>query len=195
MVGALVLCASTPAAAHSRSQGASRFVFHDDGRVDVVVELSDLDVPELCDVDFGTKDPVRRALADERLTACAARGFARWIHLSADGSACEVGFSRWERLAGRDLALLGDARCARDADVVVVDWGLFAGTPLDHVSVATFELAGGEKARAAFSKRNRRHELRVAPAFGGGAAGALALCSLGLLAGVVAARRRWRAHA
>lgn len=174
----LALTLLTPA--HSRSEGKSTFHLDESGRVTIAVTLADADLPELCNVDLSVAE---RAREEAELSRCLEEGLARWLRLSGDSRPCPIAFRRW---SGRERTVLieADALCAALPRTLVIDWGLFAGAPLDHVSVATVEEPHGKPRMVLLSKRSSRFVLEVARpwwpfALGGGA---LALAAMGALA-------------
>ena len=138
----LVLLVALALAGHSGSQGTSSFVVDDAGAVAVRIELAEADLPDLCGVDLAHGDV---SLQEARLARAVARGLPAWVVLTADGARrCAMQGAAHTRLGGGVVRLSATAVCtdARDLPAtphtLQVDWGLFAGTPLDHVSVARF---------------------------------------------------------
>jgi hypothetical protein len=190
-------------AAHSRSEGTSRFVVAEDGRVDVVVTLTSPDVPELCDADLAIVDPARHAVAEQKVSACVEQGLPRWLRLRIDAEACDVLAGSWRRDDGYAIALKTQASCPPPRGrALTIDWGLFHDSPLEHVSTATVVLPGGVERRTLFSRRHSRVVIDVpGPAWRRALPAVLAVLALlallgvvGAVAGVVARRRRQRSE-
>jgi hypothetical protein len=144
-------------AAHSRSEGESRFDIGEDGRVDVVITLGASDVPELCDAELALVDPARRAVAEQKFTACVESGLTRWLRLRIDDETCAMAAGSWRRSEGYAVVLSTTATCDLPRGrALTVDWGLFHDAPLEHVSQATFVLPDGTERRALLSRRHNR---------------------------------------
>lgn len=143
---------------HSRSEGKSSFRLHDDGRVAITVQLADLDLPELCNVDFSVADRIGE---EAKLSRCLESGLARWLRVSADGRACPIAYGRWTARE-RTVAIEAQAQCEGRPGTLTVDWGLFAGGALDHVSVAMFEQPHAKPRVVMLSKRSSRAVIDVA---------------------------------
>lgn len=186
-------------AAHSRSEGTSRFRVDASGRVDIAVELTRLDLPELCDVDLALVDPARRAAMEQRLDLCIERSLPAWLRLRVDDAACTVLPGRWRRGDGLVIELGTEATCPPPTGhAVTIDWGLFHGSTLEHVSAATIALPDGTARRTLFSRRNNRVVVDVpGPRRTVAVMGVFTLAAVVVVAGVVAARvaRRWRHRA
>jgi hypothetical protein len=152
---------------HAGSQGKSRFDIDDSGEVRVTVELSALDLPELCNVELSVS-PARRAEQEDRLDACIERGFPFWLRLSADATACPLKADGWRELEPPTVpavvALSATARCPAGAQRVVIDWGFFSGTPLDHTNVARIRVPHDADRAFLFSKRAARLEVELGSA-------------------------------
>ena len=151
---AVLLTAAPLAAAHNGSQGTSQLVVDAAGGIDVTIELSAPDLVDLCGVELGRTDA-------RVVTQALARGMPAWLVLATDdGRRCplrETSFSEGPPLVVR---LHAHAQCtdARGAPqlprVLVIDWGLFAGTRLDHVSVARLVRPDGTALTTSFSRRS-----------------------------------------
>ena len=183
-LGAILHAAS--ARAHSRSEGKSSFKLEESGRVAITVQLAEADLPELCNADFSVAE---RAREEEKLSRCLEQGFARWLRVAADDRPCPVAYQRWSTRE-RTVLLEAEALCPALPAELVVDWGLFAGAPLDHVSVGLFEEPHAKARVFLFSKRSSRFVLEVARpwwplAVAGGAGVALVA-----IAGALVWRRR-----
>lgn len=184
VLGVLLLSASVEA--HSRSEGKSSFKLQESGRVAIAVQLAETDLPELCNVDFSVADRPRE---EEKLSRCLEQGFARWLRVGADGHPCPVAYQRWSEKE-RTVVLDAEALCPTLPAELVVDWGLFAGAPLDHVSVALFEQPHAKARVFLLSKRSSRFVLEVARPWWPWAAGGGAAIALLLVVGVLGWRRR-----
>jgi hypothetical protein len=150
-------------AAHSRSEGTSRFVVDADGRVDVAVTLTVPDVPELCDADLAIVDPARHAAAEQRFTTCVEQGLPRWLRLRVDDAACDVLAGSWRRGEGHAVVLSTQAVCLPPSGhALTIDWGLFHDSPLEHVSTTTIVLPDGSERRTLMSRRHNRAVVDVA---------------------------------
>lgn len=188
MVGAAaLLAAALLVPGHSRSEGRSRFTLDEEGQVAIEITLGDVDLAELCDADLAGGN---RALAEKKLLRCLERDIPVLVRLRGDEMPCPAVFDSFEE-QGRVVLLRAHARCAALPRSLVVDWGLFASSPLDHVSVATLTPPFGEPSLALLSKRapRARLELGLSPIqkIGIGLAG-VAVLALG--AGFVVVRRR-----
>src|SRR6185437_14708905 len=126
------------------------------GRVAVVVEVGYADVPELCST--GLTD-------DTQLSACLERVLPQQIKLRGDRHPCPLHFDRFEKrdVGGGNgtLAMFASADCGALPDELVVDWGLFFGANLDHVSMAKLAQPNAETKLAMLSKRAPRFVLAV----------------------------------
>ena len=196
------LALASLAPAHARSEGRSSFVVSDSGRVSIEIDIALPDVPELCNADLLVSEP-RRAEMESKLSTCLERDFSTWLRLRAvraDGDrACHVAFERYELVRTADsgtLAIHGVADCGDDLRTLVIDWGLFASTSLDHVSIARIEVPHDEPKLAMFSKRASKVTVSLrrplAPYLG---AAALAVVIVASVVAVVVVRRRRGARA
>jgi hypothetical protein len=113
--------------AHSQSRGALDIAVRDAGVVNVRVELSMLDVPELCDAPEGTRE------VDDRVRGCVVRAIESGMHMSTV-ERCTWGTVDVQQ-RGADLHATSTLSCAPGARMSV-DWGVFAATSLQHVAVA-----------------------------------------------------------
>jgi hypothetical protein len=168
---------------HNRSEGRSRFRLEPSGDVDVEIRLGVGDVPDLCPT--------------EPLAPCLRRSLPLLLKLRADGRPCEVGFVD-DTTADGVVVLHAHARCAATGTEplpreLVVDWGLFAASDLDHVSIAQVEEPHAPPSLGMLSRRSPRLVVHVAraPLW---SAGPVALLALLALAAVVVRglTRRWR---
>lgn len=184
---ALFVALTLLAPAHSRSEGKSSFSLDETGRVAISIQLSDADLPELCNVDFTVPDRTR---AEAELSRCLEQGLAGWLRLNGDGHPCPVAYLRWKPRE-RTITVEAEARCAALPRQLVLDWGLFAGGALDHVSVALLEQPHAKPRMVLLSKRSSRFVLEVARPWWPLAVGAGAL--LLLAGGAVLLLRRRRA--
>ncbi|MCC7072764.1 MAG: hypothetical protein IT383_15665 [Deltaproteobacteria bacterium] len=155
---ALAVALALAAPAHSRSEGKSSFALRSDGRVAITITLGTVDLPELCNADFSVAE---RAREEEKLTRCLEQGLPHWLRLSADERGCPVAFSRW-RERERTVVIEAQALCAELPRTLVIDWGLFTGSALDHVSVAVIEQPHAEPRLVMLSRRSSRFVLEVA---------------------------------
>ena len=193
---AAVLVLGSGVAAHNRSEGRARFVLEESGRLDVKITLSTLDMPELCNLDLSTTNEGLRAERLSQLDVCVRRDLPRLLRATADaGTACPVLVERTgvERMT---VSIDAIANCPRLPDERLrVDWGLFAGTPLDHVAVTTFEQPHDKPKLVLLSKRQNKLVVDVAHPVWPTVAAAGAAALLVLVAGialVVVRRRRGR---
>ncbi len=176
---ALAVALALAAPAHSRSEGKSTFALAADGRVAITITLGTVDLPELCNADFTVAE---RAREEEKLTRCLEQGLGRWLRLAGDERACPVAFLRW-RERERTVTIEAQAVCAAPPRALVIDWGLFAGSALDHVSVAVLEQPHAAPRLVMLSRRSSRFVLDVArPWWHWGALGAVVTVALAALA-------------
>jgi hypothetical protein len=162
-MGAVVatLVAAAALLGHSRSEGRSRFEVDGD-RVRISIELLQLDLPELCEVDVSLTDPDRRRHEEQRLDACVETGLPRWLRLQTLDGTCTVVSTGVRRGEGLAVFIDGVATCPPLAgETLILDWGLFAGQRLDHVSTATVVVAPGVEERALLSRRHNRLKVHV----------------------------------
>lgn len=183
-------------AGHSASQGKSSFDIAADGTVDIEIQLSALDLPELCNVDLSVRD---RATEEARLDTCVTRGLPMWLRISSDLGSCPISTTGWHQVEAKTVppvvALDGGARCSADARSITIDWGLFAGSPLDYTSVARADIDGQDAQMFAFSKRARKWVLPLHRGLHWGwwlAGGVTATLLAAALAALFIARRRRR---
>jgi hypothetical protein len=185
----VVVAAALALGGHNASQGTSRFTVADDlvageTRVDIEVELLETDLPELCNVDFGVVDAQKRRAMEERLDVCVSNGLPRWLRLHSDDRACRVSAGRSRRGDGLELWLLAEAFCpALPGHSLVVDWGMFGASSLDHQSTATVQLPDGTEVRALLSKR--KNKLRVDVPDAGAVAGVVAAVVVAIVVAIV----------
>jgi hypothetical protein len=186
-----VVVAAASLLGHSRSEGRSRFTIDGD-RVQIAIELLQLDLPELCEVDLSVSDPDRRRHEAQRLDACVETGLPRWMRLQTLDGRCTVVSTGVRQGEGLAIFIDGVATCPPLAGgTLIIDWGLFAGQRLDHVSTATVVVAPGVEERALLSRRQNRLKVHVPrslpiPALVAGVAAVLA----GVIAGFGWRRRR-----
>lgn len=158
---AAVLVAVASLVGHSRSEGRSRFEVEGD-RVQITIELLQLDLPELCEVDLSLTDPDRRRHEERRLDACVETGLPRWLRLQTLTGSCAVVSTGVHRSDGLAVFIDGVATCPHLAgETLIIDWGLFAGQRLDHVSTATIVVAPDVEERALVSRRHNRLKVHV----------------------------------
>lgn len=143
---------------HSRSEGKSNFRLEADGRVAVNIQLGEADLPELCNADLTVAE---RAREEEKLSRCLEGGLGRWLRLTADGQSCPLAYQRWSESA-RTITIEAQGVCPRLPRALVIDWGLFAGSALDHLSVAVVEQPHAKPRLVMLSKRSSRFLLEVA---------------------------------
>jgi hypothetical protein len=156
MIGA-VLVVVLAFSSHSRSEGTSRIVVGDNGHVDLRITMGTVDAPELCDTSLVLVDEARRALAEEKFSTCVEQGLARWLRLYSDDDACTIGPGSWRRQGNAAVELSAQAFCPPHAGhSLVVHWGLFQQSTLDHVSGMTVVLPDGSERRALLSRRQNR---------------------------------------
>lgn len=184
--------------AHSRSEGTSRFELHPHDRVAIVVELSILDLPELCDVDLTLSDSERRALEALRLDACIEAGLSRWLRLSTPTGSCALHPQGFERRDGRVVVIKAEAACPPlPGAALTIDWGFFAGQRLDHLNVATVVVTSGTEEKALLSRRHNRLTVNVPWPWHITAVAGASLLAASVAMGVIARtlwRRRRRRH-
>ena len=202
-VAALVVVVATSIGAHNRSEGRSSFVIQEAGRVDVLIELNGLDVPDICNADLLVEE-ARKPMMRERFAACLTTTLPQLLRLKADDKPCRVAYDRFDEIPAPPNAdtvrIFAGADCGGAAhelpSKIVVDWGLFAGNALDHVSVAKIEQPHDKPKLAMLSKRAPRLTIEVArplwltvvPI----AAGAVVVVAAVVVAAIVVRRRRAR---
>jgi hypothetical protein len=98
---------------------------------------------------------------EDHLTTCLERGLRMWLTLKGDGVECPVSYTRWHKRAPDDVIFEGTADCAHAPSSLELNWGLFAGTGLDHVSVARVKLPSGTERLGMFSRRAPRMTVDV----------------------------------
>lgn len=183
-------------ALHSRSEGRAKFKLDESGLLDAKITLSTLDMPELCDIDLSNSDP---AVREERLGvlhACIEREIPQLLRVRADASTpCNVIVLR-SGVEKMVVAIDARAQCPAFPDErITIDWGLFAGQPLDHVTVTTFEQPHADPKLVMLSKRSSKLVVDVArPLWPKVAAGsAVVVLFAAALAFLVVKRQRKRA--
>lgn len=189
MLGVVLLVALSVVPAHSRSEGRAKFKLDDTGRVDVKITLSTLDMPELCDLDLSASDPAVRAERIGRLDTCIRTQLPVLLKVRGDSSCAVVVEST--HVEKGTVSIDAMASCPDfPQERVTIDWGLFAGQPLDHVAVTTFEQPHAKPKLSMLSKRTSKLVVNIAHPLWPKIAGAsLALVLVtGVLA--VAVRRR-----
>lgn len=187
----VVVALALALAAHSASQGTSRFVLDDIGDVDISVGITESDLPELCDVDFGVVDPAKKRMMQERLDVCVQTGMPQWLRLRVDNDACTLSPGSVRQGEGMAFTLLSSARCPAPAGrSFVIDWGLFAGAPFDHQSTATIVFPDETEHRVLLSKRHSKVRFDVAGgSHAGVVVGAIVAAIFVIAAGAFAVRR------
>jgi hypothetical protein len=147
---------------HSRSEGTSRFELLGQDRIAIAVELSVLDLPELCDVDLTLSDPERRRAEARRLDACVEAGYPRWLRLATTDGACTLSADGVESGESLVVALRANAVCPPlPGSTLTIDWGFFSGQRLEHMSVATVVVEPGRQERALLSRRHNRLTVQI----------------------------------
>lgn len=155
MLGVVLLLALSVVPAHSRSEGRAKFKLDDTGRVDVKITLSTLDMPELCDLDLSASDPAVREQRLRKLDMCIRTQLPVLLRVRADGM-CNVIVENVAVEKGT-VSIEAMASCATfPRERVTIDWGLFAGDPLDHVAVTTFEQPHAKPKLVMLSKRSNK---------------------------------------
>ena len=156
-VAALLFAALALLPAHSRSEGRVKLKLDDTGRLDVKITLSTLDMPELCDLDLSASDKAVRDERIGRLDTCIRKELPVLLRVRADAStACNVVVASTTVEKGT-VAIDAMASCPSfPNECVTIDWGLFAGHPLDHVSVTTFEQPHAKPKLLMLSKRSSK---------------------------------------
>ncbi len=198
---ALALLAALSFGGHMRSEGRSSFSIDDTGLVEIEIEIGFLDVPELCNADL-LVEPARADEMRRRLAACLTRDMPQVLRVRGDERACPVVFLRTEDkpapgdARGGTLRIFARADCGALPRALIVDWGLFRGSSLDHVSIAKIEQPYDKPRLAMLSKRAPRFTLEIArPLWPRVAAGAGVAVLLGAGAGVLFGLRRRRKRA
>src|SRR5204862_6638516 len=82
-----------------------------------------------------------------RLGTCLTATLPQVLRLKADGKPCRVAYDHFDEIPAPPNAdtvrIYAGADCGGSAhelpSTIVIDWGLFAGNALDHVSVAKIE--------------------------------------------------------
>lgn len=146
---------------HSRSEGRSSFIVDEQGGVAVEITLGEIDLPELCDVNF-LDDPAgrQRDVEERKLDRCLARDIPLLVRLKADGKPCRMSYDGFSANSGV-VVIAASARCPLLPEELVIDWGLFSGSALDHVSVARVEQPHGEPQLVMLSKRSSRATVAI----------------------------------
>lgn len=188
----LALLSVISLATHNNSEGTSRFVIEEQGRIDVQIQLLELDLPELCDVDFA--GPEGRAVYDEQVTQCVQRGLPSWLRVHVETAACTIGDVGWHHGEGLQILLTGVAKCERPVGrKLTIDWGLFAGTELEHVNSATIVFPDASRHEAMFSRKHNKVVVDVEDPRSTRAGVALAIVILAsVITGIVVAMQRRR---
>ena len=152
---AVTVVAALSLLGHNDSEGSSRFVVDADGGVAISVQLLELDLPELCDVDFADAD--NRDANEAKVDACVKGGLSSWLRLRVANRPCSIVGGSWHRLTALQLVIEGKASCPRPADErLTIDWGLFAGKELEHVNSAVIVLPDGRERSTLFSRRHNK---------------------------------------
>jgi hypothetical protein len=192
-VAALVIAALSLLPAHARSEGRAKFKLDDTGRVDVKITLSTLDMPELCNLDLAVSDVNVRAERLRLLDTCIRKDLPSLLRVRADATSCNVVVASTAVEKGT-VSIDAMASCPQFPDArVIVDWGLFAGHPLDHVAVTTFEQPHARPKLVMLSKRSNKLVVDIVHPLWPkvlGASLALLVVIVALAVVVVRARRR-----
>ena len=157
LVLALVLAPLAPQ--HARSEGRARFDLDDTGRLDMEITLSELDMPELCNIDLSN-----RALRAERLReldVCLTRDIPRLVRVQVDEGSCPLLVHR-VAAEKNTVTAVAVASCPSFPSRLIVHWGLFAATPLDHVAVASFSQPHAAPKLVMLSKRSAKLVVDIA---------------------------------
>lgn len=133
-------------ASHSRSEGRSTFLVDEHGRVSIEIILSEADMPDLCDINLAVADPALREERERLLAACLERDLPTLLRVrerddrnpNAPDAPCPVVMERSEA-KNAVVNITAHAACPTFPRQLVVDWGLFASTALDHVNIAKIE--------------------------------------------------------
>lgn len=181
---------------HSRSEGRAKLKLDDTGRLDAKITLSTLDMPELCDIDLSVSDARVREERIGILDTCIRRELPDLLRVHIDnGVACTVIVST-SGIVKSAVAIDVVASCPAFPDKkLTIDWGLFAGQPLDHVTVTTFEQPHAKPRLFTLSKRNSKLVIDVAQPLwpwlvGAGSGLAVALALISILAVFLVRKRR-----
>jgi hypothetical protein len=174
-------------AMHSQSRGAL-LLTQEHNQVHARIELSVLDVPELCG-----SGVVWRGDASEVESCVRGRPLAT-LRMVQRG-ACAL--DSWRAIAAppADVHLLGTWTCPHDEGEVQLDWGPFAGTELQHIAMASFAGADGRTDKTLLSRQATRWQFALsAPAnvMGWWWTAAAIAAGAALLAGVWMRTRRAR---
>lgn len=191
---AVVIAAVLSLAGHNNSEGSSRFVVDEHGRVAISLQLLELDMPELCDIDFAGTDAID--VNEARLTACVRAGLPRWLRLGVGNDACTIVGDGWHRLSALQLVIEGTASCARPVGkALTIDWGLFGGKELEHVNSAVIVMPDGQHRPAMFARRHNKLVVEIPDPRGTRAIVAAAVIVVGavITAVVLLLQRRRRA--
>jgi len=190
---AVVIAAALSLVGHNNSEGSSRFVVDEHGKVAISVQLLELDMPELCDVDFAGTDAV--AVNEARVTDCVRAGLPRWLRLRVGNEACTIVGDGWHRLSALQLVIEGTASCTRPVGrALTIDWGLFGGKELEHVNSAVIVMPDGQQRPAMFARRHNKLVVEIPDPRGTRALVAAAVIVVGIAstAVVIVLQRRRR---
>ena len=158
---AVVFAAALSLVGHNNSEGSSRFVVDEHGKIAITLQLLELDMPELCDVDFAGSDAV--ADNEDRLSACVRAGLPSWLRLRVGDEACTIVGDGWRRLSALQLVVEGTASCGRPVGrALTIDWGLFASKELEHVNSAVVVMPDGRQQKAMFARRYNKLVVELA---------------------------------
>src|SRR5262249_3402470 len=142
-------------------------------------------------------EPARRAEMEARLTTCLERDVTTLLRLRADDKPCRLTYDRFDAhdvKGGGTVSIHAAADCGALPSKLTIDWGLFAGSSLDHVSVARIEQPHAEAKLAMLSKRASKLVVEITsdrrPLYAAVAIGALVLVVLIAVAVFVARRSR-----
>jgi hypothetical protein len=197
VTSSLALALALVVAGHTSSEGRSSFTLDESGRVKIRIEIGFPDVPELC-ATVNLFDGRARPLMDQKLEACLERTIPLEVKLRGDERPCPVVVDRHEIVdapPSGTLAIEASADCQQLPRVLVIDWGLFTGSPLDHVSVARVAQPFGEQKLVMLSRRAPRASVEIAPSghalvFGAAAALVVVVVVVVAVAVLVRARRK-----
>jgi hypothetical protein len=134
---------------HTRNNGRAGLSTVGDRGVEVVMELSTLDLPELCQLELPpnlSAEELRERVTTE-IEPCARGGVPAWVRLRGDGHDCGIGLTNVD-VKGQALTIEASASCPQPVDVLVVDWTMFAGTSLDFTTLLKVRPRDGWFARA-----------------------------------------------
>jgi hypothetical protein len=153
---AVVALASFGVHAHTTARGAVLLRLDDSGRIDVRLEITELEALDLFDVDAQSKSD------EPRLAGVLEAKLPRYWQFSADdGVACAHQFKSWSRRGVRTLVIESEVRCPTLPTSLTIDWGLSAISTLDLVAVTTLEAPGGIRHTTIFSRQTPKETFVV----------------------------------